>query len=392
MKNKIELPPITYENYNSKLIDIHKYKLPELKAACKEYRLKVTGNKPILKERIIELFNKTTSCICIQKYIRRKFVILWMKQKGPAIKKRNLCNNTTDFVTMEPIEDIPFIHLFTYKDHNNFIYGYDIASVVCSIFVHGKTKNPYTREKFSKRFTEKVNKLFNITCILYPTFKKENENTYYKLNKMLRNYQRSNSSNSLFRYGAPRTPRRILLDRAREDNHIRITLDNYEYRPHFNPNAFHNDGNHELTTNWVRVNDLRRGSLNERIENLFIEIDLLGNYTQSSWFTTLNYNQYVRFFRYLGDIWNFRSNMTTRTKLNICPYYNPFDGVFPSGAEITLDVVKLGCLIVFENFVYCGINQEYRKIGALHALSALTLVSNPAREAMTWLYDSVRFT
>ena len=93
---------------------------------------------------------------------------------------------------------------------------------------------------------------------------------------MLRNYQRSNSSNSLFRYGAPRTPRRILLDRAREDNHIRITLDNYEYRPHFNPNAFHNDGNHELTTNWVRVNDLRRGSLNERIENLFIEIDLLG--------------------------------------------------------------------------------------------------------------------
>ena len=51
----------------------------------------------------------------------------------------------------------------------------------------------------------------------------------------------------------------------------------------------------------MRVNDLRRGSLNERIENLFIEIDLLGNYTQSSWFTTLNYNQYVRFFRYLGD-------------------------------------------------------------------------------------------
>ena len=147
-----------------------------------------------------------------------------------------------------------------------------------------------------------------------------------------------------------------------------------------------------MTTNWMRINEIRRGSINERIENLFIEIDLLGNYTQSSWFTNLNYNQYVRFFRYLGDIWNFRSNMTTRTKLNICPYYNPFDGVFPSGAEITLDVVKLGCLIVFENFVYCGINQEYRKIGTLHALSALTLVSNPAREAMTWLYDSVRFT
>lgn len=392
MKNNIQLPPITYENYNSSTIDICKYKLSELKNTCKENKLKVTGNKSVLKERIIEFFNKTNSCICIQKYIRRRFVILWIKQKGPAIRDRKSCNNTTDFVTMEPIEDISFINLFTYKDHSCFTYGYDIISVVSSIFIHGKTKNPYTREKFSKRFTEKVHRLFNLTCILYPTFKKENENNYYKINRTNKHYQRSNSSNSLFRQGITRTSRRSLLDRISQGNHIRITIDNYEYRPHYNPNAFQHDSNQEITSNWMRINEIRRGSINERIENLFIEIDLLGNYTQSSWFTSLNYNQFIRFFRYLGDIWNFRSNMTSRTKLNICPYYNPFDGVFPSGAEITLDVVKLGCLIVFENFVYCGINQEYRKIGALHALSALTLVSNPSREAMAWLYDSVRFT
>ena len=73
------------------------------------------------------------------------------------------------------------------------------------------------------------------------------------------------------------------------------------------------------------------------------------------------------------------NNMTTRTKLNICPYYNPFDGVFPSGAEITLDVVKLGCVIVFENFVYCGINQNIEKL-SFTRLIALTLVSNPVEK------------
>ena len=78
--------------------------------------------------------------------------------------------------------------------------------------------------------------------------------------------------------------------------------------------------------------------------------------------------------------------------MNICPFYNPFDGVFPHGAEINQDVIRIGCLIVFENFVYCGTNEDYKRIGTLHALSALTLVSENARQAIPWLYDSVSFS
>jgi hypothetical protein len=39
--------------------------------------------------------------------------------------------------------------------------------------------------------------------------------------------------------------------------------------------------------------------------------------------------------------------------------------------------------------VFTGIDIEYRKIGALHVLSALTTVNLEARLAMPWLYDSV---
>jgi hypothetical protein len=39
--------------------------------------------------------------------------------------------------------------------------------------------------------------------------------------------------------------------------------------------------------------------------------------------------------------------------------------------------------------VYCGIDDEYRKIGTLHALTALTIVSNGARNSLPWLYESL---
>jgi hypothetical protein len=44
-----------------------------------------------------------------------------------------------------------------------------------------------------------------------------------------------------------------------------------------------------------------------------------------------------------------------------------------------------------ENMVYSGINNEIRQIGAFHVLTALTMVSIPARHSMPWLYESIVF-
>jgi hypothetical protein len=41
--------------------------------------------------------------------------------------------------------------------------------------------------------------------------------------------------------------------------------------------------------------------------------------------------------------------------------------------------------------VFLGINEDSRKLGTFHALSALTIVSAGARQAMPWLYDSVAY-
>jgi hypothetical protein len=39
--------------------------------------------------------------------------------------------------------------------------------------------------------------------------------------------------------------------------------------------------------------------------------------------------------------------------------------------------------------VYTGIDVEYQKLGALHVLSVLTIVSMDARRNMMWLYESL---
>ena len=79
-------------------------------------------------------------------------------------------------------------------------------------------------------------------------------------------------------------------------------------------------------------------------------------------------------------------------KYKICILEDPFHEVARERAylhDASVMIIKEICLKIFENMVYCGIDDEYRKIGTLHALSALTIVSENARNSMPWLYESI---
>jgi hypothetical protein len=132
-----------------------------------------------------------------------------------------------------------------------------------------------------------------------------------------------------------------------------------------------------------------------RIRELFYEIDNLGNYTDSVWFSQLTRYELVGLLRNMYEIWSYRANMSTITKMNICPHFNPFqDGVMYFSENINrvnTEELIMDCLTIMENMIYTGIDEEYRKLGALHVLSALTLVSIPAKNSMPWLYDSLVF-
>lgn len=117
----------TIENYRE--ITKCNYNLNQLKKIAKHYKLKISGNKKELITRVVHFLYFSFFIIKIQKsfrgLIQRKYNLL----HGPAFMKRNICNNPTDFITLEPIKDIEHNQFISYKDIDNFVYGFDIVSL-----------------------------------------------------------------------------------------------------------------------------------------------------------------------------------------------------------------------------------------------------------------------
>ena len=113
-----------------------KMKIPELKSIAKINKLHVTGTKPVLIQRLTEYYRKCGFAIKIQKILRGYFVRLSFKLRGIGFKNRLICTNTSDFLTMEPLNEIPHSQFFSYTDNKNFTYGFDINSLITIVPNH----------------------------------------------------------------------------------------------------------------------------------------------------------------------------------------------------------------------------------------------------------------
>jgi hypothetical protein len=359
-KKKSKSLEINEYNYADKEIPIKEYKLDELKKATKKYKLLISGNKSALINRLQLHFKQIKNAIIIQKYFRRLVVKIMLSLRGPAFRNRKLCVNDTDFVTMEPLNEISNENFFSYEDNKQFIYGFNITSIIQMIRTKGKFNNPYNREELDKNMLKNIKKLYRLCFIIYPDFKNENEPNRSSPNTMINNNIEILNNNSAMRY----------------HNHI-------------NTNSY---GNliHEIQE---KMRIIREKNIEQRITELFIEFDHLGNYTNRNWFSSLDSTQYIRLYRCILDIWNYRGQLSYSVKSKICLLGSPFSEILPrtffTNDSISHERIQNGCLTIFENLIYTGIDEEHRKLGAFHALTALTVVSRDARQAMPWLYESV---
>jgi hypothetical protein len=334
---------LNYNDYFKKNISLKSYKIPDLKIIAKQNGLHVTGTKPVLIERIITLFNRTKHVIKIQAVFRGWIVRFSIKLRGPALRTRNICVNDKDFVTMEPLNEIPLSNFYSYIDAKSFTYGFDISSLMHFIRQKNKLENPYNRERISSAITDDIKKLYRLCFIIFPEFKNENEKLVTAPPPVhpVRGSQTNIINNS--------------MNQAQQNRLNRLILS-------------------------------RRNSLSQRITNLFLEMDQLGNYTNPNWFN-LSAANYIRLYRHLHDIWYLRSQLSRETRFNICPLNSPFTA--ERNMVLDFDYIKSACVEVFENLIFMGSDDEHRRLGAFHALTALTIVSMDAREAMPWLYESV---
>lgn len=383
-KVKTENNFITVKQYLSDPTIINNLKLPQIKEHLKYYKstlhiptyyksyekreakntirnlhdFTLMGTKKTLYDKLKCFFEQHRLVIIIQKSARRFLTKVMLNLMGPAKFNRKLCVNESDFYTLEPLQNIPFDNFFSYKDTENFIYGFELSSLIQYIKMKEKSgelrkkiKNPYNRNSMKNEIT-KIHRLYYLSKLLTGNYKKRELPT--RIQK--RNRYESNSYNNL---------------RSRT---LSIGLD-FNY-------------NHSHMLEMIRA--IRSKTNEERTRELFIEIDQLGNYTDYRWFMNLNRDCYMRYYRILKDIWTHRAQIPTHTKIKICPLWDPF-GMFSSVNihELTTEQLMSRCLCVMEDMIYTGVEIQYKTIGALHVLSVLTVINREARSHMPWLYESL---
>jgi hypothetical protein len=222
---------------------------------------------------------------------------------------------------MDTMNEIPEYQFFSFKDTDNFIYGFDLCSLYNLIMKEGpeNAKNPYNRNPISIKTMIDINKILFISNL-----------------------------------------RKLPLD---------------------------------VVIKQESIDPKKKQEL--KILDLFQYINSLGNYSHHEWFTNLTRQKHLRFIRELYDIWDYRSQLTIGQKIEICPPIgNPFLGFtnfINNSVSYSHEQIIKYIVDIIENIVRNGINNDSRCLGAFYVLASLTLVSEDARNAMPWLYESVMY-
>ena len=102
-------------------------------------------------------------------------------------------------------------------------------------------------------------------------------------------------------------------------------------------------------------------------------MDMLGNYTNTNWFLSLDRPNIIRFIRSLADIWHHRAELTQQKQREICPPYgDPFRLINLYGLTvITTSTLQRMSLSLIEKMVSTGIDQDSKYLGSSYVLCAL---------------------
>ncbi len=126
--------------------------------------------------------------------------------------------------------------------------------------------------------------------------------------------------------------------------------------------------------------------LEHKCVDIFTRIDLLDNYTNSSWFMNLDSKKLLDFYDTAKDIWTYRIQMPLENKKKIVQdgiaFTMPRSYLAKLPSKLALQNIVLREM---DRFISEGINREEKKLGAMLMLTALVEVSNEAAQALPHL-------
>ena len=377
---------ITFHEYQRDNIEFKQYKLPELKQMAKYNKLTQSGTKATLVQKLDRFFKTHLAARTIQKMVRGRFVHLCfhLHYRGNAFVDRTLCVNETDFFTMEPLNNIPFQQFFSYTDNHAFTYGFDIQSLILLHRAKEKLINPYNRVAFPEDVASKIMILYQLIRIVFPECIISGDVYVSPFHRSRRPRARRQQ---LTRQPAP-NENTIVLHNDPSFAWTRYQMTTITLLSTGFPPLFLVELMIQLEAKKRMMIQLKQKSTISRIQELFMEMDQLGNYTDSSWMLNLQVPSLHALYRHLVDIWRIRAQIPDEVRHHICPVEDPFLMLEPRNDE-DIENARRHCLGSMENLVFSGLDIEYRKLGAMHVLTALTMVSIPARNSFFWLYETM---
>ena len=84
--------------------------------------------------------------------------------QGPSRNTLSTCVNKEEVLSLENIDTIPAIHLFTYRESDGFLYAFDIRTI--RILLEKKANNPYTRKPFPEEVLVRSHELIRLLEIM----------------------------------------------------------------------------------------------------------------------------------------------------------------------------------------------------------------------------------
>lgn len=220
----------TYHNCND--LKTKRFTVSQLKYICKYYKLRVTGNKPVLIERCYTFLNNSYYAIKIQKLYKGHLARRYIKMKGPGLLNPKICVNDTDFFTMDEFDKLPHWQFYSFEE-KGYIYGFDICSLYNLITNDiSLSKNPYTREPFTKEFLIDFRKSLHLSNLLGYKPHLEIDNPVEELNEQQKLQMRINAVfqeiDNLGNYSNPDWFSK--LNRSQIVRYVRELFDIWNYR------------------------------------------------------------------------------------------------------------------------------------------------------------------
>ena len=317
---------LTFHDYD-KLTE-NNYNIQQLKTIAKFYKLKLSGNKKELISRLYIFLFLSSYIIKIQKVFRGKLQRKFNDYFGPALKRREICTNDTDFVTMDDLKDLQYGQFYSFKDNDGRVYGFDIASIYNLIYKNTDTINiskvgginPYNRNKIpcfvmiDLKMIIRTSKILNIKVNV--DFDTDIGNVSNAKTVEMRALSLFQNIDSLGNYSSPEWF--LTLNRNQLIKFLRELSDIWNYRAQLS---------NEIKQNICPPNG-----------DPFRNINL--SYIMNE-----------------NDVLNIKKNI----------------------------------LDVLEKFVNNGVDRDSKTLGAYYVLGALTLVNDSAATSLPWLFQSVSY-